>query len=230
MGAIHSLPYILTVIAVSTPLGLLAGCGVVFALNKMPASWLTDYGEEPSSEVASHGRQRIPGMPWKYIFSAAFVVVSIYLGMKNPQLGLSTLIVLWTLLLISLADGKYGIIPDQLCVLLAGVALGFIPFHKDFTDILWGGLLGFGTIVALAFMGKMIWRRETIGFGDAKLCGALGMILGFYGVAMVMIGGTLMAGVYAAFALVSKRVGKYDEKPLGPFLAAAAAVYMIVIM
>jgi hypothetical protein len=42
---------ILITCAVAIVLGVILGSGAVYVFNRIPAAWLTDYGEEPSDEL-----------------------------------------------------------------------------------------------------------------------------------------------------------------------------------
>lgn len=218
---------ILTVVGVFIPIGYVAGNAAVYAFNRMPASWLTDYGEEPDEKVVSEGRQRVKSIPWKYVFAASFIVLGVYLGLSDWLYAIPAMVALWLLLLVALGDIKYKIIPDQLCLFLGITAMGFVPFHHHYLDILWGGLLGFFSVLAVSLLGKLIFRRDAIGLGDAKLCGALGMILGWKSIGAVMIVGAFMGGLWAAIGLLTKRYKGGDEQPMGQFIAAAAAITMV---
>ena len=49
--------------AASLVLGVLAGFGAVYIFNRMPASWLCDYGEKPPQELTDPHIQRVKGFP-----------------------------------------------------------------------------------------------------------------------------------------------------------------------
>lgn len=218
---------ILGIVGVAVPVGYVAGNAAVYAFNRMPSSWLTDYGEPPDEKVVSKGRQRVNSVPWKYVFAASFIVLGIYLGLSHWQYAIAAMVALWLLLLVAIGDIKYRIIPDQLCLFLAITAMGFVPFHPGHLDILWGGLLGFFAILTVNLAGRLIFRKNAIGLGDAKLCGALGMILGWKAIGVVMIVAAFLGGVWAAVGLVTKRYKPGDEQPLGQFIAAAAAIKIV---
>lgn len=218
---------VLIIIAVAIPTGYVAGNAAVYAFNRIPATWLVDYDEIPDEKAVSEGKQRVKSVPWKYVFAASFIVVGIYLGLKNWLYAIPAMIALWLLLLVALGDVKYKIIPDQLCFLLAITAMGFVPFHDECLNILWGAVLGFSAVVAVNFAGKLIFKRDAIGFGDAKLCGVLGLILGWKWIGIAMVAGAFLAGIWAAAGLLTKRLAPGDEQPLGHFIAAAAGVVII---
>ena len=159
---------VLTKVIIAVIIGILEGNGAVYFFNKMPGTWLCDYGETPSDELLNPTTQRIKSSPWKYLFSMGFVILNIKLVMDDWQYAIAASAVLLILLELSLADKKYSIVPDQLVILLCITAIGFIPFHGSWKAQLFGGLIGFGLMTAIALVGKFAYKRESIGGGDIK--------------------------------------------------------------
>lgn len=98
---------VIIVIVAAIVVGFIAGNGAVYMFNRLPDTWLCDYGEEPSKEVSVEGGQRIKSWPWKWVFSASFIVVGIYMGVSDWQYAVAGLCACWLLLLLAWADGKY---------------------------------------------------------------------------------------------------------------------------
>ena len=69
MEAIKTIIEILAAVGV----GVIAGNGAVYGFNHIPAEWFTPDGCEPTEEVLSRDRQRIPSYPWKYIMNLALM-------------------------------------------------------------------------------------------------------------------------------------------------------------
>ena len=217
---------ILIICLAAIPIGIFLGCGAVYVFNRIPAGWLTDYGETPSPELSDQSHQRIPGMPWKYVLSAIFAGLIIYFCTIELGYGASAVLIIWLLLMIGLADAKYMIIPDQFVIFLLLLAGPMSLYKANFRDMLYGALLGGGIMVLIAAIGFILTRKMAIGGGDIKLMAAVGAICGLYGTSMVLAGGSVLAGAYATFGLVSGKLKKGDELPLGPFLCIAAAVWL----
>jgi hypothetical protein len=118
---------ILLTCAIAILLGTLLGNSAVYIFNRIPPAWLTDYGEEPSEELKDMSTQRIKSVPYKYVFTGLFIAIGIYMGVRDPALAIPVLFSLWLLLLMSIADIKYMIVPDQLIMLLVLTGLGFLP-------------------------------------------------------------------------------------------------------
>lgn len=226
--------------------GFFAGMGAVYIFNKMPAKWLCDYGETPRQELTDPYVQRIKGNPWRWVYAVGFIGLCLRLsladmgsqGMDSVQLAVAGLFACWALLIIGLADLKYMIIPDQFVIMLALTAVGFVPFYKGEMLLgppgIWqpviGMCIGGGFMLAVAGIGALILKKEVMGFGDVKLCAAMGLVLGVAGTIAVLVAAILISGAVAAVGLVSGKVKPDEHKPLGPFLAGSAMAYIFIAM
>ncbi|MCI9598124.1 MAG: prepilin peptidase [Firmicutes bacterium] len=210
-------------------LGILAGHGAVYVFNKIPAKWLCDYGEEPSEELKDPDTQRIKGIPWKWVFSGFFTVGAIRLAIFDWKFALAGLAFSWALLVIAAADKKYSIIPDQFVVLVGISAMGFIPYHQTMLQPLWGLLLGGGIMLASAVIGKLVFKKESLGMGDVKLFAAVGLCLGFQGTLTTLALSAVSSGAVFSILILTKKVKPGDMLPLGPYICGAAIFYAVII-
>lgn len=75
-------------------------------------------------------------------------------------------------------------------------------------------------VLAVAYPGGM-------GFGDVKLAGALGMLLGWLGWAPLVVGAFsafILGGLIGALLMVRRRATRKSRIPFGPFMLAGACV------
>lgn len=75
-------------------------------------------------------------------------------------------------------------------------------------------------ILAMAYPGGM-------GFGDVKLAGALGMLLGWLGWAPLIVGAFsafLLGGLFGAILMMGRRATRKSRIPFGPFMLGGAGV------
>jgi leader peptidase (prepilin peptidase)/N-methyltransferase len=64
-----------------------------------------------------------------------------------------------------------------------------------------------------------------MGFGDVKLAGLLGLVLGWAGWAPLVLGaflGFLFGGVYSLALIGARRATRRSRVPFGPFMVAGA--------
>ena len=212
-------------------LSIFQGNAAVYLFNRMPAEWLCDYDEDPSEELMRRDVQRVKSMPWKYIFSMLFIVINMTLVREDLQFAIATSFTLWLLLELAIADVKYNILPDQLIILLAVCSVGFIPYKDGVWEILSGGLIAFVIIFVIALMGKLCYRKNTMGGGDIKLFTAIGLICGSFGSIFILIGSYMLLALHAIFLLVyAAAKPKYKLKkylPMAPYIAIITAIYLI---
>ena len=209
--------------------GIFAGFGAVYIFNRMPAAWLCDYGEEPDPVLADPAVQRVKGFPWRWIYAAGFICLLIRLLLIDMQFAAAGLFACWALLIVGLADLKYMVIPDQFAVMLALSAIGFIPYHSSYTDMIFGALIGGGVMIMVGLLGGAAYKKEVLGFGDVKLFASLGLVLGVQGTLVTLAGASITAGIAAGIGLASGRYKKDDAKPLGPFISGWGIIYIFVL-
>lgn len=121
-----------------------------------------------------------------------------------------------TLLILSIIDLKTWLLPNKLNLLFA--ILG-IAFHASthFTifepiQLLFGAMLGSGTLLTIRFFGNKYYDQDTLGLGDVKLLGAAGFWLGLEGVVLAMTIGAFM-GILHGVGFAITRAIKDKTKP-----------------
>lgn len=84
---------------------------------------------------------------------------------------------------------------------------------------------GAGITYAVGVLGKMAFRKEAMGFGDVKLMGMIGGLLGWQAVIMTFFLGSVIGAVVGITLMVAAR-RKDPHIPFGPFLASAAVLLL----
>lgn len=136
------------------------------------------------------------------------------------------------LLVLSLIDLATYLLPDMLTLPGAGAALLcslLLPPHWTlgigWQSALAGGLLGGGGLWAVAALYRRIRGVDGMGLGDAKLLLLVGALLGPAAVGITLFGGALFS--LPAGILAARKGGMQARLPFGPFLCAAAALYLL---
>lgn len=204
--------------------GFLAGFSAVFVFNHIPVKWLCDYDQEPGEEIWG---KRINEYPWKFVFSFFFSGAVFLIWEMETVYRIAAVPALWLLLLIGLADRKFMIIPDQFVIGLAVVSIGFIPYRTGLMSALYGALIGGGSLLIIGSIGRWISKKDTMGFGDVKLMAVIGLISGIKGIVIILILTFFSAGAVMGFGLLSGRLKREDEQPLGLYIAAATAAFIL---
>jgi leader peptidase (prepilin peptidase)/N-methyltransferase len=124
-------------------------------------------------------------------------------------------------------DWEFQIIPNELTytALVVGLGTSFISPHITWVQSLTGAAIGFGGFLGLAYLGRWLFKKESMGGGDIKLAAAMGAFLGTWKILLVFI---LSAAIGLAISLVvmafSASLRKHRIIPFGPSLALAAIV------
>lgn len=211
----------------------LAACaGAALALlvwNRSPAAWFCDYGEPPRKIAALK--------PWPH--GAAAFAVLFAAGAALPQAGGAGLplaaqgLASVFLLLTALADFRYRIIPDQYVLALAvlGGVCAWLPAFAvrgaAWYSPLLGAACGAALLLLMGFAGRLLYRKESLGFGDVKLFAALGLFAGFPDVFLLFLAAILLAFFAVVFLLLRKKLDGGSYFPLGPFLCLAALLFFV---
>ena len=132
-----------------------------------------------------------------------------------------------TLLLgIALTDAVHYLIPDEFTYggTGLGLALSFRDGRAGVGAAVLGAAVGFGTLYAVAWLGKKAFRKEAMGGGDIKMMAMVGAFLGWQGALLTVFLGALVGSVL--FAPFAWKTGKLV--PFGVFLAVGAAATWLV--
>jgi leader peptidase (prepilin peptidase)/N-methyltransferase len=152
----------------------------------------------------------------RYGLSAEFVAGAIFFSM---------------ILVATMTDFETGLIPDEITItgMIAGLALS-VTGHGHFTQALWyqkllasgaGLLAGGGILLLVGWLGKLVFRKDSMGGGDVKLLAMMGAFIGVTKVGLVFLLAPFPA---LPFAIWQRFVKKEETIPFGPFLALAGVL------
>ncbi len=136
------------------------------------------------------------------------------------------------LIVITIYDLRHKIIPDGLVGLLAGLAvLQWLIFPAlAISNYLLAGFSLFGFFALLWWVSQGRW----MGFGDAKLALALGLLLGLQGGVSTVVLAFWLGALVGLFILTLSRLSLGErsftiksEIPFAPFLAVGLALYFL---
>ena len=211
-------------------MGVILGNGAVYFFNRIPGKWLCDYGQTPDDELVNPTHQRIKSTPWKYLFTGLFIILGIKLGLEDFLYAVAVMASLWLMLEMSIADIKYRIVPDQLIMLLVVTAVGYIPYHnRGPIDGLWGALIGFGVMLFIGILGKLIYKKDTLGGGDIKLFAAIGLCTGIDGIIIIFVLTTFLSAGHFCWLLLRKRIKSGDKQPMVPYITISSLIYLVIL-
>ena len=133
-------------------------------------------------------------------------------------------------------DYKFQIIPNRLTLTMLEVGLAF-SFFRGINNLniaveMWiGMLLGAGIFLMLTFIGNLVFRKKTMGFGDVKIMGTLGLFFGWRNIIAISILAFFIAAIYSIVLIIKRKIKKQEISefiPFGPFIVLAAFVLMFI--
>ncbi len=205
-------------------LGLMGGISAVYIINAVPPKWLAEYGEEPPTEAWKKRLNEAHFMP---LFSAVMIWAAYILRNRDIGFLIAGFAAIWLLLMIAVIDYKFMVIPDQFTVALALVGIGLVPYQGSVLNPLFGVVAGAGFFLIAGFLGRLIFKKDAIGFGDIKLMSAVGILGGLRGTLAILTIACISSGLLFGILMITGRIKKDAVKPFAPFIAFAGSIYLL---
>ncbi|MFK4597853.1 leader peptidase (prepilin peptidase)/N-methyltransferase [Streptomyces pristinaespiralis] len=129
--------------------------------------------------------------------------------------------------LLALVDLRVRRLPDRLTLPMAGAAAVLLGVAASAPGAggAWATALLGGPALGGAYLALFLINPDGMGFGDVKLALALGVVLGWYGWAVLFAGafaGFLFGSLYGLGLVALRRAGRGSTIPFGPFMLAGA--------
>ena len=137
----------------------------------------------------------------------------------------------WILVALAALDLRHFWLPDRLvlALVLLSIASWWLGLAPSGADRLLGALGGYATLALVASSYRFLRKRDGLGAGDAKLFGALGAVLGWQSLPLILVAASTVGLLYVVARLASgNKVQLADRLPLGALLAFAAFAAWIV--
>jgi len=134
------------------------------------------------------------------------------------------------LMVIFFIDLEFQIIPDKITLpgIVLGLAAAFFVDPPGIVNALIGFAVGGGALLAVAYLGEWLFKKEAMGGGDVKMAAMMGAFVGWQKVLLIFLGGAVLGMIISMlWMLLSKKVRHERIIPFGPFLALAALVVII---
>ncbi|NLI10126.1 MAG: prepilin peptidase [Elusimicrobia bacterium] len=149
-----------------------------------------------------------------------------------PFWFLFSIIACYLLIAVSVIDFKTMLISDFFSYSIAIIGLIASQFNPNFygdwyqrlLNSLSGIFFGAGFIWFLAFVGKLIYKKDAVGDGDMFLLGAIGSFMGYKGLISVIIIASFIGSLYGVGLIIAKKADRVSYMPFGPFLALGCIV------
>lgn len=141
--------------------------------------------------------------------------------------GLSALILVWTLVALTGIDFDTQLLPDRLTFPLAGLGLAVNSqgWFVSPTQSIWGLLLGFLSLWVVVKIFYLITKKHGMGQGDFKLLAVLGAWLGPTMLPLIILLSSLLGSIVGI--ILMKKQGESHPFAFGPYIAIAGIIALL---
>lgn len=132
------------------------------------------------------------------------------------------------LLVVSVIDLSHQIIPNVITYpgIVIGFVLSWLTGAPGWYSSLIGLLLGGGLLWLVAQGYELLARKEGMGGGDIKLLAMIGAFLGWPGVLVTLLSGSLIGTLVGLGLILIWKKDRTYAIPFGPFLSLGAVIYL----
>ncbi len=135
----------------------------------------------------------------------------------------------WFLIALTMIDFDHQLLPDSLTLPLMWIGLltALIPVFTDLRSAVIGAAAGYLVLWLVYQLFKLITGKEGMGYGDFKLLAALGALLGWQQLPVIVLLSSLVGAVVGLSLIAITGRDKSIPIPFGPYLAAAGWIAML---
>jgi len=146
----------------------------------------------------------------------------------TPQAALG-IIVTWFFVSMTMIDIDHQLLPDSLTLPLMWIGLlaALIPVFTDLHSSVVGAAAGYMVLWLVYQLFRIVTGKEGMGYGDFKLLAAIGALLGWQALPMVILLSSLVGAVVGITLIAVTGRDKNIPIPFGPYLAAAGWIAML---
>jgi len=172
-------------------------------------------------------------------FSVRYAIIELITALLTVALfmvyGLNTEffcygILTYILIAITFIDIDHLIIPNSFIIIGFFVLAVFLLLEWltiGIMDSFYGAILFSAFLFVLGAIGKLILKKEAMGFGDVKLGIVLGGFLGVKTTILTLYISFLIAGAVSLIGLLGKWIDRKNQIPFGPYLACGTIISIL---
>ena len=131
------------------------------------------------------------------------------------------------LIIITISDIKYMIIPDSILLFFSILILIEIYIFKGFNEVLssiTNGIISFIIMYLIKKFGDFLFKKESMGGGDIKLMFVIGLFKSYKNALLTIFIGSLIG---LPISLISIKKNTNHILPFGPLLSSAATIIVL---
>jgi len=133
------------------------------------------------------------------------------------------------LIAMTMIDFDHQLLPDSLTLpmMWIGLLASLVPVFTDIRSAVIGAALGYMILWSVYQLFKLVTGKEGMGFGDFKLLAAIGALVGWQVLPIVILLSSLVGALVGLSLIVFSGRDKNVPMPFGPYLAAAGWIAMM---
>ncbi|MBQ4178904.1 MAG: prepilin peptidase, partial [Elusimicrobia bacterium] len=167
-------------------------------------------------------------------FLCGLLFASMYFPFGFSYVLMPFCLLVFSLLVITAIDFEFQIIPDEFSFMLMIVGLFtsfFNPvlgdtFGQKILNSFIGLLAGGGSLLAVAIVGKWIFKKDAMGGGDIKLMAGVGAFIGWEKVLFAIFIASVLGSIVGILLILFKKIVKKQEIAFGPYLALGSYIVL----
>ena len=138
-------------------------------------------------------------------------------------LGLASLVLTWSLLVLTMIDYDHQLLPDDITIpiLWLGLIINYFGLITTLEEAFLGAIAGYMILWLVYWMFKLLTGKEGMGHGDFKLLAALGAWMGWQALPQIILLSSLIGALIGIGLIIIKGRDKNIPIPFGPYLAGA---------
>ena len=154
-----------------------------------------------------------------------FLIIAVKYGVSLKAVGL--MIFATFLMILSLIDFKYFILPDQLTLplLWLGLVVNTSELYTDTSSAILGAVFGYLILYLVFYIYKIIRKKEALGYGDFKLLAAIGAWGGWQILPLVILVASITGIIFGIWNMIQ---GKGQKIAFGPFLSIGGFILLFI--
>lgn len=168
------------------------------------------------------------------VISVLYILLLLAIGIEDKLKLIQFLLLTPMLVSAFCIDYKLQIIPNRLTLTMfeTGIVFSFLRGLNNLNvavEMWLGMILGAGIFIILTFLGNIVFKKETMGFGDVKLMGALGLFFGWRNIIAITILSFFIAAIFSLVLIIKNKIKKQNISefiPFGPFIVLATFIVM----
>ncbi|HXI84718.1 MAG TPA: prepilin peptidase [Verrucomicrobiae bacterium] len=140
------------------------------------------------------------------------------------------------LIVATFIDFEHYIIPNE--ITLGGIVVGLLlsivypplmganSLQMSVVRSVLGVLVGGVTLLVVATVGEIIFKKEAMGMGDVKFLAAIGAFFGWQATLFTVFVSSMLGGVIGLILVIGSKKGWQSRIPYGPYIALGALLWM----